>query len=227
MLLSCAACGVGGGDPTGDDPSKNPSGTPGDNTDVPIGPVDPPVVFTPYDESLRVADTRNLSAQEYAKYNITATDDFGRTVVTVDGKENEDNYVGLFYFLWLGYHGSPNTIYDISKITNNGQNNDAFQQNNDKTPVGPYHHWGESAFGYYNSQDPWVIRKHVEMFCLSGVDFLIFDVTNGYAYPEASKALFDILMEYHEAGWDVPKIMYYIATPSSYERILGEVYTLA
>jgi hypothetical protein len=34
------------------------------------------------------------------------------------------------------------------------------------------HHWGESAFGYYRSDDPWVLRKHAQMLSDAGVDVI-------------------------------------------------------
>ena len=129
MLFALVAC----------DSVKNPSDSnnPGedDNTNV----------YVPYDENLRVEDTRSLTPQQYTMYNTTGVDDFGRTILTVDGQENGDKYVGLFYFLWLGTHAQGKVIFDISKITKDGQDNDAFQTDTPDTPTGYYHHWGESA----------------------------------------------------------------------------------
>lgn len=211
MLFALVAC----------DSVKNPSDSNNPEED------DNTNVYVPYDENLRVEDTRSLTPQQYTMYNTTGVDDFGRTILTVDGQENGDKYVGLFYFLWLGTHAQGKVIFDISKITKDGQDNDAFQTDTPDTPTGYYHHWGESAFGYYNSTDEWVIRKHVEMFVAAGIDFLVFDCTNGFTYQNVAKVLFNVLLEYQEAGWNVPKIMYYLATPGSYLRCLKEVYNFA
>ncbi len=181
-----------------------------------------------YDESLRVEDTRTLTPEEFTIANLSATDDFGRFLFTVDGKENKDRYVGMFFFLWLGQHGDTQRgIYDCSEITQNGTDLDAFQVNDDTSPVGAAHFWGEPVWGYYSSTDEWVMRKQVEMLTLAGVDFLVFDVTNGFTYPTVTSKLFRVLKEYQDAGWNVPKCMYYVAAESTTGQCLNtlkEVY---
>ena len=79
----------------------------------------------------REKDTRGLTSAEYTRLNLSGTDALGRSFETVDA-ENKDLYVGMFYFLWLGQHsGEQNGIYDITKITENGANMDAFYYTND------------------------------------------------------------------------------------------------
>lgn len=51
-----------------------------------------------------------------------------------------------------------------------------------ESPLGQYHFWGEPLYGYYNSLDPWVIRRHVELFISAGIDCLVFDATNAHCY---------------------------------------------
>ena len=51
------------------------------------------------------------------------------------------------------------------------------------------HHWGESIFGYYISDDESVLRKHAQMLTDAGVDMIVFDVTNQVTYPQNWKAL--------------------------------------
>ena len=50
------------------------------------------------------------------------------------------------------------------------------------------HHWGESVFGYYVSDDESVLRKHAQMLADAGVDMVVFDVTNQVTYPRSWKA---------------------------------------
>lgn len=77
------------------------------------------------DSVTRVADTRTLTAQEYTALNLSGTDALGRTFFSADS-ENDELYVGMFYFLWLGQHsGEQNGIYDISEITDEGKDLDA------------------------------------------------------------------------------------------------------
>ncbi len=164
--------------------------------------------YQPYDDTLRVEDERTLTDQQYSVFNTVATDDFGRTFVTMDGEDGE-NYVGMFYFICNGWNRENTGLYDISKITKNGMDHEAFHTDTSASPVGAAHWWGEPVYGYYNSQDPWVIRKHIEMLTMAGVDFLVFDASNAFYYPEVTDVLFPIMQEYYDAGWDVPKFMYY------------------
>ena len=166
--------------------------------------------YTPYDESLRVEDTRGLSPYDYSVFNTTATDDFSRTFVTVDGKD-DTKYVGMFYFIGIGHFKESTGLYDVSVITQNGKNNDAFQVNDETSPYNAIHFWGEPVYGYYDSEDEWVLRKHIELLTMAGIDFLVFDVSNAITYKSTTDVLFPILQEYYDKGWDVPKFMYYTA----------------
>ena len=159
----------------------------------------------------RVPDDRNLSAAEYSVLNIVGTDDFGRVIVPVDGKIDSDRYVGMFFFLTLGQHANHTGIYDVNKITYEGTYNKAFTHYNTPiTPVGSAHFWGEPVWGYYNSLDPWVMRKQVEMLTMAGVDFIVLDTSNNVLYQNVTEVLFSILKEYQDAGWNVPKVVYYL-----------------
>ena len=166
-------------------------------------------VLTPTVE--RVPDNRGLSAADYSVLNIVGTDDFGRVIVPVDGKVNADRYVGMFFFLTLGQHANHTGIYDINKITYEGTYNQAFTHfNTPITPVGSAHFWGEPVWGYYNSIDPWVMRKQVEMLTMAGVDFIVLDTSNNVLYENVTEVLFSILKEYQDAGWNVPRVVYYL-----------------
>lgn len=181
-----------------------------------------------YDESLRVEDTRDITDQEYTSYNIVGTDDYGRTIMTVDGKNDKEAYVGMFFFLSLGQHSNHRGEYDISKITQDGEDLDAFQVDNRTSPVGSAHFWGEPVFGYYNSSDEWVIRKQIEMLTLAGIDFIVLDTSNAVTYQSVTDVLFPVMLEYYNKGWNVPKVMYYIANNNgentTYPNTLRTVY---
>lgn len=130
---------------------------------------------------------------------LTGVDDLGRELSYLDiGNIKEEKLVGIFYFLWQGRHGTAGP-YDITKIIKN--NPDAIQSEKNWIEAGggklyEHHFWGEPLFGYYTSNDTWVMRKHVQMLTDSGVDFLIFDTTNGFTYSAQALALFEILDEY-------------------------------
>ena len=177
----------------------------GGGTDDPVGDTD-----TTID---RVADERDLADTEYTLLNLAGTDALDRTFTSADS-EDKDLYVGMFYFLWLGQHASEQGgIYDVTEITDDGEDMDAFYTTNDSSsPVGQYHFWGQPMWDYYRSDDEWVIRKQIEMLTMAGVDYLYLDTTNGFLYDDVTAILFEVLQDYYDQGWDVPKVMYYVAT---------------
>ena len=119
-----------------------------------------------------------------------ATDALGRKLPAAAevGPPRPDRTVGIFYFLWHGAHiqGGP---FDVTKILAQ----DPYARSKPESPLwGPLHaphHWGESLFGYYLTDDDGVLRKHAQMLSDAGVDVVIFDVTNQATYPEWYRAL--------------------------------------
>ena len=163
----------------------------------------------------------------------SGTDNLGRALPlpgdpSVPPTLRKERYVGLFYFLWLTQH-SKSGPYDITKIV--AEHPEAVNDCDHPAwgPVRAYHHWGESLYGYYSSEDAWVMRKHVQLLTDAGVDFLVLDATNAYHYPVPLLTLLKILDEYQKQGWDVPKIVSYTNTHSgaTAERIYKEIYSKA
>ena len=118
----------------------------------------------------------------------SATDALGRMLPLSGeiGSPKANRTVGIFYFNWHAAFGNKE-VYDIAKI---------LAANPSAPPWGPLyapHYWNEPRFGYYRPDDPWVIRKHVQMLTDAGVDMLIFDVTNGPTYDREREALCQML----------------------------------
>ena len=133
---------------------------------------------------------------------LCGIDMFGRSFGPVSGMD-ENKKVGMFYFIWHGESGK--TTFDNTKQL--AEDPDTFW---DMTKnVGSFHYWGEPLFGYYLSWDKWVIARHIEMLTSAGVDYLVFDATNSFTYKQAYTAVFKVLQEYKEAGWNVPKTVFY------------------
>ncbi len=157
-----------------------------------------------------------------------AVDALGRpTPDTKSGAPNvkKNRLVGLFYFLWLGEHGRHKP-YNISEIV--AKDPDVGQKPD--SPLwggyGVYHHWGEAFYGYYYSNDEWVVRKHMKLIMQADIDFLFFDTTNGPIYAENAKLVMRVLQEYHDAGWKIPQVMFYTNTASgqTVQNIYDQVY---
>ena len=68
------------------------------------------------------------------------------------------------------------------------------------------HYWGEPLYGYYASDDPWVIERHLELFTMSGIDYLALALTNISLYEKNVRALLDKVVEFQQQGWNPPKI---------------------
>lgn len=131
-----------------------------------------------------------------------ATDALGRALPSAEeaGPPRAGKTVGMFYFLWLGAHGRQ--LYDISHIL---AANPADPQYG---PRGAFHWWGEPWFGYYLSDDTFVIRKHAQMLADAGVDVLVCDVTNAFTYDATCLAVCRVLEDIRRTGQRTPRIAF-------------------
>ncbi len=119
----------------------------------------------------------------------------------------EDRFVAMFYFLWLGSHvvGGP---HDIAKIL--AKDPDAMQKPANPLwgPLHGAHHWGESIFGYYLTDDAYVLRKHAQMLADAGVDAVVFDVTNQVTYRHYYMELLRVFAEVRRDGGRTPQVAF-------------------
>ncbi len=139
-----------------------------------------------------VAQPRDLYADTW-----DARDGLGRTLADqrIAGPSRSNRTVGIFYFLWHGQHGQQGP-FNIEQLLRENPENPAWG------PPGAFHHWSEPELGYYIGGEPYVIRRHVQMLEAAGVDMLICDVTNGFAYIDVVKSLFRTLDTIRaEGGW--------------------------
>lgn len=138
-----------------------------------------------------------------------ATDGLGRTLPTYheSGPPRAGKHVGIFYFLWLGQHGETGP-FDISKIL--ASQPDAMQDPHHPLwgPLHAPHHWGESVFGYYVSDDEGVLAKHAQMLADAKVDVVIFDVTNQLTYRDCYLALCRVWDRIRQNGGCTPQIAF-------------------
>ena len=123
-------------------------------------------------EPLGATETRDTMPETWA-----ATDALGRTLPMSGevGLPQPDRTVGIFYFNWHASFGNKE-VHDIAKILKANPTAPSWG------PVQAPHYWSEPRFGYYRPDDPWVIRKHVQMLTDAGVEVLILDATNGFTY---------------------------------------------
>lgn len=76
-----------------------------------------------------------------------ATDALGRSLPLAPRAPRKDRFVGIFYFVWHGAHGTPGP-YDLSKIL--AGKPPAYG------PVESFHWWSEPEVGYFQ-----IGRAHV------------------------------------------------------------------
>jgi len=126
---------------------------------------------------------KTIQLQNYNTDNWIATDALGRQTVTFDvaGPLKKNKKVGVFYYIWHGYHSKK--VYDITKILKEPKGKRKWG------PKGKFHFWGEPEQGYYNANDPWVLRRDLQMLTNAKVDFIYLDVTNHFIaqYNEMKK----------------------------------------
>ena len=152
-----------------------------------------------------------------------ATDDLGRSLFDSSevGSYHAQRNVGIFYWIWHGWNADKG-VYDLQKIIDELGMEAAADLNN-----GYYGGWGadhwfaEPLYGYYYTDDEWVLRKHVELLTNAGVDFLYFDTTNGETYLDRAITLMGILHEFNEQGYDAPQVVFY--TNTSYGEVVSEL----
>ena len=159
----------------------------------------------------RVDDERDISVQEYTVNNISAIDMYDRVTLTGDERK-QDKKVGVFYHVWHGTHDTG--IFDITQLLENDPDSLYDPNGNANSPLKAFHYWGEPLYGYYHSSDPWVITRHVELFTMAGVDYLVYDLTNTVIYTDAINAIFAVLDKYQKQGFNVPKVAFYTNSAS-------------
>ncbi len=130
-----------------------------------------------------------------------ATDRLGRSLPSASevGTPRPGRQVGIFYFLWLTGQGP---VYDLTQMLAANPANPAYGLNH------AFHFWGEPLFGYYRSDDEFVIRKHAQMLADAGVDVLFFDVTNGFTYDNTYRQVCAVLAALRRDGLRTPQIAF-------------------
>lgn len=140
--------------------------------------------------------------------NTAADDDNNRFRAT---EKYNDKVVGVFYFLWLSQASNTETVDEY--VANGAVESTLTGDTLSYAPTFTW--WGEPMYGYYQVEDKWVVRKHVELFMNAGLDFICFDTTNNDYYRSAAQTVLDVLLEYAELGYQVPKAMFMTNSDSS------------
>ena len=155
-------------------------------------------------------------------------------------KTDSERFVGLFYWMWISNtHYYYHDIFDCTKLMSTSEGQAAFWNIDSSnaeyqklSQVGAFHFTNEPLYGYYNSSDPWVITKHMELFIMADIDFIFLDTSNAYIYEfdvtqdnmfdgtvkSPCYTLLDTMLELYNKGWDVPKVVF-LTKKKSGERV--------
>ena len=160
-----------------------------------------------------------------------AVDDLGRTVengIEIQKMNTGGRYVGMFFWNWHEHFASKGL--PARNVTDILMNNPGIENDYSApawTNAEDYFFWNEPVYGYYRSNDKYVIRKQAELLADAGVDFIVFDNTNGdMLFDKAYKAIFEVFAEAKEDGVNVPKIvfMFNLFSPETTVRQLKGIF---
>ena len=181
--------------------------------------------------------------------SIVASDIYGRSFDEGD-VASSDKKVGMFYFVWLGEH-TDQGIFDVTKYSQTEDGKKALwseiemidpdgsitdpsnykikeEFDADGNPITPsplftFHYFSEPLYGYYCSNDPWVIARHIELLTMSGIDYISLDLTNISIYEKNIKAVLDSLLKFQNLGWNVPKVTTFLTGTDKTQNHPGRI----
>jgi len=168
-----------------------------------------------------------VRSMAYNQNKLVGVDKLGRSVMSVTTKDN-GKQVGCFFWLWIGQPFASG-VWDATEILKleNGADILYHQDKPGVSPSGQAHWWGKPIWGYYNSDDKWVLRKQLEMLGSAGVDFIYFDATNMVTYPQCYMPLMEIVEEMISEGNNPPRCAFYTHTRSVWtmRKLYDELYS--
>ncbi len=167
-------------------------------------------------ETDRVSDEKGeLLPQKFVERDL-----FSDTWDAVDGLGrrlgNSEKYglprekqVGIFYWTW----------HENSSVKDPPKNNARLVRENpglENRPDDPAwgkkwerHHWDEPLWGYYQTIDPWVSRRHAQLLGEAGVDVVVFDATNGtLTWMDSTWTLLKTWSSMRRDGFRTPKFVF-------------------
>lgn len=148
------------------------------------------------------------------------TDALGRKLPTYaeTGGPKANRRVGIFFFQ-ANTGSRMKRHYNMTEFLKTHPNFHNFNGN----PPGENIYWAEPIWGYYDSEDPWVIRKQLILLADTGVDFIFTDCTNDSIHPKALTTLLNTARALQDQGVRVPKVVFFLN--SDYEPKIEQLYT--
>lgn len=186
-------------------------------------------------------DAAAVDVTENGRFPVDSTewvfvDGLGRPSVTYgEAGDHNDKVVGMFYWTWHDQQSAPSgtklRICNVNNILRRYPEivNDYYNLNWRGYEA---YFWNEPLFGYYTEMDDYVLRKHAELLADAGVDFVLFDCTNGdLTWEDAYVNLLKVWSEAREDGVKTPQVAFMLPfgsnttdTNSSIKQIYERIY---
>jgi len=166
----------------------------------------------------------------------SCVDGLGRILSNQDqvGPIKKDRYVAMFYWSCHGFWPEIRYARNITEVWNKADEKTKIEAKNDfdhpiwKTPNPSEDswYWDEPIFGYYDTHDEYVIRKHAELLADAGVDLILFDCCVGLTTTNSYHTVFKVFEESLEDGVNAPKISFILpmGNPSQCRTFLMQLY---
>jgi hypothetical protein len=144
--------------------------------------------------------------------DMVAIDDLGRAVPGHDevGDPKSDRVVGLFFWQWHQNLRHMPGDWNMTEHLKKNPGKKFWEAKPKDGPAHPTYYWAEPIWGYYRSDDPWVVRRQLQMIALAGVDFLFLDYTNASTYDAQLTLLLETARELKAQGVAVPKVVVFL-----------------
>ena len=140
------------------------------------------------------------------------TDGLGRVSVTnADvGDPKEDKTLAMFYWTWHTKAMAASGYTDTTKLLEKYPEAKNDYDHAAWAGTGHYCFWNEPIYGFYTTEDPWVLRRHAELLANAGVDVIFTDNTNGNnTWKPSYTALYKTWDDAQKNGAvNVPKVSY-------------------
>lgn len=165
---------------------------------------------SPYDE-IHYEPIPDTAVIDNGHETWVAVDELGRTVKNCeDVRAKRDRQVGIFYWTWRDQQAASEPL-NLKTVLEQYPG----AEYNDKHPVWTKDgkptvtSWNEPLYGYYLNRDEYVIRRHAVLLANAGVDFIVFDCTNGsLIWKQSYEPLLAGLRAAKADGIRVPKVAF-------------------
>ena len=197
--------------------------------ETPFYELEPQVIVQP-EEPVVIPEDSLSHQNEVMPDTWVFTDGLGRVSLTnADvGAPREDKTLAMFYWTWhtkeTASQGAVNTTELLKQYPDakNDYNHQAW------VGTGRYCFWNEPIYGFYTTEDAWVLRKQGELLANAGVDVIFTDNTNGsFTWRESYQVLYPTWESMlKNSGVDVPKISFLLpfAANSGHKSQMNVIY---